>query len=633
MNFSAIAKKHSDFVLVVIILIAVSLVFHWIPVKLAFLNFFYLPVLAAAYLMGTRVAILSSVLCVLLVLLYYFWFWTEGALAANLGVAQLRGIIEQNWVTLVHVTMWGGFLILTGGLLGRIHEAEAMKKQAEVVQERNVLIEQLKQKMEQTLYSTMDPTVARLTMQGRLRQEKRNVSVMFCDLKGFTAYAKGRPPEVVLEDLNSFYAVMGDIIESYHGHIDKYLGDGIMAEFGAPLDYEQHCLQAVVAALKMQEKFRTQSMPWHLRIGVASGEALVGLMGSRRRSYSAIGNTVNLAKRLEELCEPGHVYIDEASYLGAQPTLEGRQIRSLSGSRARDSQTREAIAEKEQQLAGDPDNPELLFHMGQLYFWDQEASKALEYFRRAMELDPENQEIKVAYADATVKKDEYEKIGIRGITEKLAVFEPSGLVKPMLDRNRFPKKFYDRFHPVEEMLEIPDSVTLPVEVLDASVGHSLSVAVLSYALAEQLGLSEEIKRDLLIAARLQDLGKSIVWHHLLSRRGGLSDEERRDLEAHVAESVAVAMRAGYDRPGVLDIIANHHELLNGAGYPRRAKGDDIPIGARITGVADVYCALTAWRPYRDAWDSRVALSELRKGLDAGSYDPKVFEALNGLIIP
>ena len=177
------------------------------------------------------------------------------------------------------------------------------------------------------------------------------------------------------------------------------------------------------------------------------------------------------------------------------------------------------------------------------------------------------------------------------------------------------------------MIEIPDAVPLAVEVIDGTVGHALSVAVVAYAIADQMGLSADVKKSILIAASLQDVGKRGVWHHILNRRGGLSDHERRELEGHVEESVSIAKRMGYDHPQILEIIATHHELLNGEGYPHGKKDNDIPLAGRICGVADVYCALTAWRSFRDPWDSRVALSELQKGVASGMYDAKVVETL------
>ena len=79
---------------------------------------------------------------------------------------------------------------------------------------------------------------------------------------------------------------------------------------------------------------------------------------------------------------------------------------------------------------------------------------------------------------------------------------------------------------------------------------------------------------------------------------------------------------------LLDIVLHHHERWNGRGYPDRLKGEAIPIGARITAVAEAYSALTSWRPYHEAWDSRVALNEIRSDMERGRFDPRVVEALN-----
>jgi adenylate cyclase len=664
MSWRALLKRHSELVLILSILIVISAVFHWIPYKIAFLNFFFIPVLAAGYLMGARRAALTGVLCVLLVLIYYFFVWAKIDLSAGYQWATLTSAFSERWNTLLRLAMWGGFLILIGWVFGLIQEREItsynrarelneelkaqaaelrevnatleetsgqLRQQAEDLHQKGFQIEQLKQKLEETLYSAMDSTVARLLIQGRLREEKRDLSVLFCDLQGFTSYAHQRNPEVALEDLNHFYEVMEDLIETYHGHIDKYLGDGIMCEFGAPVDYEQHSLQAVVTGLMMQKGFADKNFPWRLRVGLASGESIVGLLGSRRRSYSCIGEVANLAKRLEELCEGSAVFLDERANEAVCHLVKTERVRSQGGRRARDREILDEIAQKEDELESSPENPDLLFAIGELYFRVREASRAITYFRRAMELKPDDNAIKLAYADASVKLDDYEKIAIRGLGQKQAVFRAIGLVDPLLDRERFPQGFHDHFHHVPQLIEIPDEVILPTEVMDGCVGHSLTVAVLSYALGDQLGLAEDPKRHLLVAGRLQDLGKCIVWHHILNRRGVLSEQERKDLERHVDESVSIARRMGYEDPRIAEIIANHHELLNGEGYPRRVKGEEIPLGARITCVADVYCALTERRPYRRAWDCRVALSEIHKGAAAGRYDAQVVDALNCLM--
>ena len=664
MQTGGFVRRHGEILLIVTILIVVSGVFHWVPNKLAFLSFFFLPVLIAGYLLDTRRAVLCAVMCLAVVLLYFFWLWAQIALRESGNILSVHWVIYRDLDTLLSIAIWGGFLILTGTLVGRVHEkmvaslakvnelnqelntraaeleklnqalqasTDELQRRGDEMQEKNLLIEKLKTQVEETLYSTMDSTVARLLIQGRLRQEKRDIAVLFCDLRGFTEYSQTLHPEVILDDLNHFYGIMEELIETYRGHIDKYIGDGIMCEFGAPVEYQQHSLQAVVAALKMQQRFREEGFPWGLRVGIASGETIVGLLGRRRRSYSAIGEVVNLAKRLEGLCEAGLVYIDETTYKAIEPLVVAERVRNLGRRRDVDKEALDRIAARKEALDKDPNNADLLFELGKLYFDIREASEALHYFQRALQIRPDDTEIKVAFADASVKRDEYEKIMIRGLSERRAVFNVLRLMNPLQSADRFPPAFYDRYKHAEALVEIPDDVTLPTEILDGTIGHSLAVAVLSYAIADRLGRPDELKRHLLVAGRLQDLGKAAVWHHILNRRGGLSEQERKDLESHVNESVALARRMGYDQPEVVEIIANHHELLNGEGYPRGISGVAVPPGACISCVADVYCALTGWRPYRDSWDRRIALNELRKESAAGKYDPKVVEALVELV--
>lgn len=660
----AFLKRYSELITVVGVLFVIAAVFYWIPFKIAFLSFFYLPVLAVGYLMGARRAMLTGTMCTLLVVTYFFWEWAVQARQAGQAWTSLVCVFGRHWEILLNVAMWGGFLILIGGAFGYLQEkmrasyertcklneeldrqaAELrnvnqalegsraqLEQQAEELHEKNLQVEGLKEKVEEALYSTMDSSVARLLIQGRLREEKRDLTVLFCDLQGFTGYAHLRHPEVALSDLNDFYEVMEQLIETYHGHIDKYMGDGIMSEFGAPVDYVLHRLQAVITGLVMQKKFREQQFPWGLRVGIASGESIVGLLGSRRRSYSAIGEVVNVAKRLEEMCEASSVYVDETTVEDVRHFVEFAPVRSPRARRVEDQEIMQRIAEKERQITEGSDNIDMLFDLGKLYFSVGEASQAVNYFRRAMELRPDDDAIKVSYANAILKRDEYEKVEIRGLREKRNVFKALQLANPLLNKERFPQAYQDCYRRVAEKVEIPDDVVLPVEVVDGSVGHSLAVAVMCYALADQLGFSDELKRDLLIAGRIQDVGKSIIWHHILSRRGVLSEQERKELERHVDESVSIAKRMGYDRPGVLEIIGGHHELLNGEGYPRHARGEQISLGARIACVADVYCALTERRAYRHSWDSHVALGELTKGAAAGKFDRDVVEALGKLL--
>ena len=137
-------------------------------------------------------------------------------------------------------------------------------------------------KVEEALYSTMDASVVKLIIEKRLRTEKRKISILFSDLKNFTLFSKERRPEVVTTDLNRLFEELEEVLLDYKAHIDKYLGDGIMVEFGAPTDYERHSLMATVAGLTIQERLSAGNYPWQMRVGISTGEPIIVLIGQRR---------------------------------------------------------------------------------------------------------------------------------------------------------------------------------------------------------------------------------------------------------------------------------------------------------------------------------------------------------------
>jgi adenylate cyclase len=140
--------------------------------------------------------------------------------------------------------------------------------------------------------------------------DRRDITILFTDIRGFTTLAETLEPEALVELLHSFFDPMSEIIVEYGGTIDKYMGDAIMALFGAPIENPGHAQTACRAALAMVAKLEALSAEWRsqgrpdLRIGVGinSGEAVVGNMGSQRLfDYTAVGDNVNLASRLEGL--------------------------------------------------------------------------------------------------------------------------------------------------------------------------------------------------------------------------------------------------------------------------------------------------------------------------------------------
>lgn len=138
--------------------------------------------------------------------------------------------------------------------------------------------------------------------------EMRNVTMFFSDLSGFSSIAEKMTPSELVKLMNEYLSAMTDIIESHGGYVDKYIGDSIVAMFGAPADDPAHARNAVRAALKCHEKLKELNAGnaafagrgLSHRIGLNSGEAVVGNIGSRRRfNYTVMSDTVNVASRLE----------------------------------------------------------------------------------------------------------------------------------------------------------------------------------------------------------------------------------------------------------------------------------------------------------------------------------------------
>ncbi len=136
------------------------------------------------------------------------------------------------------------------------------------------------------------------------RPFRARATVLFSDLEGFTTYAESHEPEQVVESLNAYMSRMVPIVESYGGTLDKFIGDALMAFFGAPIPRHDHAARALRCSIEMQEecaRFRQETgIAFYTRIGIGTGDLIVGYMGSRERAdYTVIGDTVNLASRLE----------------------------------------------------------------------------------------------------------------------------------------------------------------------------------------------------------------------------------------------------------------------------------------------------------------------------------------------
>ncbi|MFN8596650.1 MAG: adenylate/guanylate cyclase domain-containing protein [Anaerolineae bacterium] len=165
---------------------------------------------------------------------------------------------------------------------------------------------------------------------------RRTITTLFADLRGFTAMSSQLKPEVLFEALNHHLSLGAEAVLNHEGTLDKFMGDAIMAFFNAPLPQPDYALRAVKAAVEMQRRIARQSrqMPQDLRlqfgIGVATGDAIVGNIGTAQlMNYTAIGNSVNLARRLQESAKGGQVLIDQTTYEAVAEAVKTRSLGTL----------------------------------------------------------------------------------------------------------------------------------------------------------------------------------------------------------------------------------------------------------------------------------------------------------------
>jgi adenylate cyclase len=164
--------------------------------------------------------------------------------------------------------------------------------------------------------------------------EVRYVTIMFLDIRGFTSFAEHRTPEEVVAYLNTLFGMMISFVNANHGIINKFLGDGFMACFGAPLSDGRDTANAVRAAIEIAaavERLSAEGViaPTRIGIGLHAGTAVTGSVGSdERREYTIIGDTVNLASRVEQLTKQygATLLVTDAVWQNVKADYQGRQL-------------------------------------------------------------------------------------------------------------------------------------------------------------------------------------------------------------------------------------------------------------------------------------------------------------------
>lgn len=217
-----------------------------------------------------------------------------------IGAAQAVQQGGQHWVGMAYLSK--SLSLERKDELGRL--ALAFNQMVRVLQE--------KEQMQNLLGKVVSPEIADQLLQHEIKLggEERQVTVLFLDIRNFTGISEGQSPERVLKMLNTCLSELSQTIDNHHGVVDKYIGDSIMALFGAPLRSKQDATNAISAALAIESSLaplntrleKENYQPIKVGTGISTGTVVAGNMGSKSRlNYSVIGDNVNIASRLEGL--------------------------------------------------------------------------------------------------------------------------------------------------------------------------------------------------------------------------------------------------------------------------------------------------------------------------------------------
>ena len=235
----------------------------------------------------------------------------------------------------------------------------------------------------------------------RLGGDRRFITIFFSDLANFTTLSERFEPERIVSLLNEYFTEMSQVILDSQGVIDKYQGDGIMAFWGAPISLEDHAARACLAALECQSRMhkineslsREGIPPLSMRIGLHSGDTVVGNMGSAQRfDYTIIGDNVNLASRLEGVNKQfgTKVIISETTYLHTRGGIEAREL-DLIAVKGKEKPIRiyELLGGKGT-LTEEQEKWKLLYEEALRGYWAKDFAEARRLLAQVLEINPED---------------------------------------------------------------------------------------------------------------------------------------------------------------------------------------------------------------------------------------------------
>ncbi len=233
-------------------------------------------------------------------------------------------------------------------LLARVRSMMRIKQMHDSLEEWNRnLEEKVKQQVEEIermsrLKRYLSPQVAETALKrdddSLFKSHRRNITVVFLDLRGFTAFSDSAEPEEVMELLRSYHAEMGKLIFKFEGTVEHFAGDGIMVFFNDPIPCDDHTEKAVRMALEMRARAKELRVAWQKKgydldmgVGLASGYATLGNIGFEgRMDYGAIGNVTNLAARLCGEAKGGQILVSQRVLAAVEELVEVEPVGELS---------------------------------------------------------------------------------------------------------------------------------------------------------------------------------------------------------------------------------------------------------------------------------------------------------------
>ena len=200
--------------------------------------------------------------------------------------------------------------------------------------------EQEKQRIRELFQRYVAPTVVERLIEGieqvALGGKRQVVTILFADIRGFTSFSETRMPEELIEILNRYLSLAAQAVLEQEGTLDKFMGDAVMALFNAPLPQPDHTLRAVRAALTIKEAIANfhqeldSEVQLNFGVGINVGEAVVGNVGTAElMNYTAIGDSVNLAKRLQENAEAGQILLSQSTYDAVREHVRVRALKPI----------------------------------------------------------------------------------------------------------------------------------------------------------------------------------------------------------------------------------------------------------------------------------------------------------------